>query len=142
MQPVAPTGWPSEIPLPCYCGKKGCLEAYCSADALTGGRVDLDTFFAALRAGESTETARWQRYLFDLATAINKMHMVIDCDVILGGHIAPYLTDEDLGQLFSLVQQKSSFAEQRSYIHVGTCTHAVVTTGAALLFVNDFLNSI
>ncbi len=128
--------------LPCYCGKKGCLETYCSADALIGSHKDLDDFFTSLRSGKPEETARWHQYLDDLSTAINNMHMLIDCEVILGGHIAPYLTESDFDELLSLVHEKCSFPEQRHYIHIGKCTHAVVATGAALLFVNEFLDSI
>ncbi len=127
---------------PCYCGKKGCLEAYCSADALVGENRTLDDFFTSLRSGKTEETARWHQYLDDLSTAVNNMHMLIDCDVILGGHIAPYLNESDFDELLTLVQEKCSFPEQRHYIHVGKCTHAVVATGAALLYVKEFLDSI
>jgi N-acetylglucosamine repressor len=127
---------------PCYCGKKGCLEAYCSADALIGENHNPDDFFTSLRSGEPEETARWHQYLDDLSTAIDNMHMLIDCDVILGGHIAPYLNESDFDELLTLVHEKCSFPEQHHYIHIGKCTHAVVATGAALLFVNEFLDSI
>lgn len=128
--------------LPCYCGKKGCLEAYCSADALIGAGNSPDEFFTSLRLEKPKETARWQQYLDDLSTAINNVHRVIDCEVILGGHIAPYLNDTDLEKLNDMVREKSSFSEPRPYIHRGKCTHAVVATGAALLLVNEFLESI
>lgn len=128
--------------LQCYCGKNGCLEAYCSGDALVGEDHNLEDFFTSLRSGKPAETARWLQYLEDLSTAINNMHMLIDCDVIIGGHIAPYLNENDFDKLLSLVHEKCSFAEKRRYIHIGKCTHAVVATGAALLFVNDFLDSI
>ncbi len=127
---------------PCYCGKKGCLEAYCSGDALAGEKRSLDDFFTALRSGKQEETDRWHDYLDDLSTAINNMHMVIDCDVILGGHIAPYLNESDFDELLTLAHEKCSFQEKRHYIHIGKCTHAVIATGAALLFVSDFLDSI
>ena len=38
---------------PCYCGKQGCLDAYCSASCLsdmTGGK--LEQFFTGLKQGE------------------------------------------------------------------------------------------
>lgn len=127
---------------PCYCGKKGCLEAYCSADALVGDDKNLDSFFAALRSGRPEQTARWNQYLDYLSTAINNLHMLIDCEVILGGHITPYLNESDFYQLNNLVHEKCSFPEQRDYIHLGKCSHAIVGTGAALLFITDFIDSI
>ena len=127
---------------PCYCGKRGCLETYCSADALVGEDQDLDTFFAALRSGKPEQVERWHQYLDYLSTAINNIHMVIDCEVILGGHITPYLNESDFRYLNLLVKNKCAFPEKREYIHIGKCTHAVVASGAALIYVTDFLNSI
>lgn len=127
---------------PCYCGKRGCLEAYCSADALTGDGSDLDTFFTELSAGNPNQKTRWSKYLDYLSTAINNVHLLIDCDVILGGHIAPYLTEDDLHELNTLVRSKCFFPDRRDFIHRGKCSHAVVATGAALIFVTDFIDSI
>jgi len=127
---------------PCYCGKKGCLEAYCSADSLIGSDDNLDSFFAALRSGNSDQAERWNQYLGYLSAAINNMHMLINCDIILGGHIAPYFNDSDFNKLNSLVHEKCSYPEQRDYIHIGRCSHAVVATGAALLYITEFLDSI
>lgn len=128
--------------LPCYCGKNGCFEAYCSADALVGESGNLDDFFASLRSGEPKATARWNQYLDDLSTGINNLHMVIDCDVILGGHIAPYLNESDFDKLMTYARNKCSFTERRNYIHIGKCTHAVVPTGAALSYIQTFIESI
>lgn len=127
---------------PCYCGKKGCLDAYCSADALIGDDSDLSTFFERLRAGNPEQKTRWIQYLDYLSTAINNVHLLIDCDVILGGHIAPFLTEDDLRDLNALVRSKCFFPDQRDFAHCGKCTHAVVATGAALIFIKDFINSI
>ncbi len=127
---------------PCYCGKRGCLEAYCSADALIGNDSDLDTFFTELWAGNPKQKTQWSQYLDYLSTAINNVHLLIDCDVILGGHIAPYLTKEDLRELNSLVRSKCFFPDHRNFIHCGKCSHTVVATGAALVFVTDFIDSI
>lgn len=126
---------------PCYCGKKGCLEAYCSTTALTGGG-DLETFFAALRARKPRETERWGRYLGNLALAVDNLHLLLDCTVILGGHIVPFLTDGDLCRLNTLLREKNPFPDRRDYVRVGKCSHAVVATGAALLFTSDFLRCV
>lgn len=127
---------------PCYCGKRGCLEAYCSTTALVGDDRDLETFFAALRLGKTKEAERWSRYLDYLALAIDNLHVLMDCEIILGGHIVPYLTENDLYRLNALLREKNSFPDQREYVRIGKCSHAVVATGAALLFISDFLRSI
>lgn len=68
----------------CYCGKKGCLDAYCSAKCLTEGRVE--DFFGRLVQGEPEEASLWDQYTTYLAIAVNNIHMVLDCDVVLGGY--------------------------------------------------------
>ena len=68
---------------PCYCGKCGCMETYCSMRALLSEDPDrdppptpeeADRFFCALRAGNAVAAARWDRYLHDLALAIDNLH--------------------------------------------------------------------
>lgn len=127
---------------PCYCGKKGCLEAYCSATALAGSGRDLESFFAAVRARKPEETKRWERYLDYLALAVNNLHMLMDCKIILGGHIVPYLTDGDLYRLSTLLREKNPFPVGQDYVRIGRCSHAAAATGAALLFLSDFLRSV
>ena len=53
---------------PCYCGKKGCLDAYCSAKVLsqlTDGNLAL--FFDGLRSGNAALQTAWNEYLSYLA---------------------------------------------------------------------------
>ena len=52
----------------CYCGKKGCLDAYCSAKRLAdskGGK--LEEFFCALKTEEAEGEALWEDYTEKLA---------------------------------------------------------------------------
>ncbi len=126
---------------PCYCGKCGCLETYCSTNALFG-EEDAERFFQSVLSGNENECRRWDNYLDILSSAIDNLHMLIDCEVILGGHIGPYLTTEDLRNLNDMARQKCAFPEQRSYIRVGQCPAAVVAIGAGLRFIGDFLSEI
>jgi predicted NBD/HSP70 family sugar kinase len=45
--------------LPCSCGKKGCLEAYCATTRLSG-EGDIGDFFAGLDRGEERNQAVWE----------------------------------------------------------------------------------
>lgn len=57
---------------PCYCGKKGCLDAYCSAKVLsqlTDGNLAL--FFDGLRSGDAALQTAWNEYLSYLAVKLN-----------------------------------------------------------------------
>ncbi|MDE7244476.1 MAG: ROK family protein [Oscillospiraceae bacterium] len=47
----------------CYCGKLGCVECYCSADALLHSGETLPGFFRLLREGEVEYCARWEEYI-------------------------------------------------------------------------------
>ena len=125
----------------CYCGKHGCMECYCSASALLGGESPVE-FFAALRQNSPQHGARWIEYLGWLALALNNLHMVLDSPIILGGHIAPYLTDEDLALLFSLIQLRTAFPEHESFLRLGVQENDVVAIGAAIPFIRAFLQDL
>lgn len=126
----------------CYCGKQGCVECYCSASALLDKSETLEQFFDAVRQNSSTHVARWTEYLGWLSMALNNLHMVLDSVIILGGHIAPFLTDADLDQLFSFVQERTAFPETENFLRLGVQEKDVVAMGAAIPFINEFLSSI
>ncbi|MDO5784763.1 MAG: ROK family transcriptional regulator [Eubacteriales bacterium] len=126
----------------CYCGKQGCVECYCSASALLEEDETLEQFFEAVRQNNRTHTARWTEYLNFLAMALNNLHMVLDSWIILGGHIAPFLTDTDLEQLFSLIQERTAFPENENFLRLGVQEKDVVAIGAAIPFVQEYLSSI
>ena len=77
----------------CYCGKKGCLDAYCSAKVLR--REDEDTierFFEDLNQGFPENIQMWDTYLEHLAVAVSNLRMAYDCDIILGGNVGGNMT--------------------------------------------------
>ena len=127
---------------PCYCGKLGCVERYCSADALLNGAETLSDFFTLLRQGSAEHGARWEEYIGWLAVALNNIHMVLDSIIILGGHIAPYLTQDDLDRLFAAVQARTAFPENENFLRVGVQADDIIATGAAIPFVRSFLDSV
>lgn len=126
----------------CYCGKLGCMECYCSASALLRDGESLADFFGLLRTGSTEHSQRWNTYLHDLARALNNIHMVMDSIIILGGHVAPYLTQEDLDRLFAAVQARSAFPESENFLRLGVQERDIIAVGAAIPFVRAFLESI
>lgn len=133
--------------LPCYCGQMGCMECYCSANALLAGNgdsgnEDLDAFFEAKNAGSREQEDRWVRYLNYLAMAINNLHMVIDSEVILGGHLAPYMNEQDLEYLHARMQKTTAFPEADTFLSLGKRKSSTVATGAALYYIKDFLQNL
>lgn len=128
--------------LPCYCGQKGCMECYCSANALLKGEEDLDSFFERKNAGDSDIQKRFHTFLEYLALAINNLHMTFDSQIILGGHIAPYLEEQDLEFLHRHIQSITAFPESDPYIFQGKCKSHVVSIGAGLPYIQSYLGQI
>lgn len=127
---------------PCYCGKRGCMETCCSVSALLEGDETLEDFFLHLRKKEHSYEERWLSYLSALTIAIDNLHMVIDYDVILGGSIAPYITDNDIDLLLSKIQKASAFPTDRHFISTASCAGIPIACGAALPYIRKFLESL
>lgn len=127
---------------PCYCGKLGCMECYCSVNAMLEKGENLEDFFFQLRQGASRQIQRWMEYLDYLAMALNNLHMVLDCTIVLGGHMAPYLIQQDIDVLFSKLQNRTAFPEEENFICIGTQENNTVASGAAIPFIRTFLETI
>lgn len=128
--------------LPCYCGKKGCVNAYCSLTSLLKGQNDIQYFFTQLRKGSTSYVQRWHKYLDYLATAIDNLHMTINSNIILGGTLSHYLIEEDVEYLHQVILKKTAFPTTSKYISISSCTNLYACIGAALPFVKNYLDSI
>ncbi len=128
--------------IPCYCGKKGCLNSYCSLSALTSQYEAVDAFFAALRKEKADCVKRWHEYLKVLALAIDNLHMIITCDVIIGGTLAKYLTQDDISLLHGFVDKRTAFPDAKNYIRASKCSNLPLAIGAAIPVVRKFLGKI
>lgn len=128
----------------CYCGNRGCLETYCSANALeqTSG-LPVKEFFPLLREKKSPQlTQIWEDYLNYLAFAMKNLNMVIDAPVIISGYLAPYFTEEDIDFLLKRINSASPFMLKKEQILVGVHGQYTPALGAALFYVEQFLESI
>ena len=126
----------------CYCGKQGCVDAYCSAKILaayTDGK--LEKFFEELEKGNNEYSKVWEEYLTHLAMAINNLRMAFDCSVIIGGYVGsfiePYLThlQEKAGQL-------NTFEMNAQYIKPCRFKTEASALGAALRNIEIFISTI
>lgn len=126
--------------LPCNCGKKGCLEAYCSTKVLTEPNFeDVDDFFTALEMGNQYCRQKWDIYLDYLATGINNIRTIFDSDVIIGGEIDRYL-EKYSDMLVKKLLQLHSFGVAPDYLHFSKFNDKASAVGAALLQIDSFLN--
>lgn len=127
----------------CYCGKRGCLDAYCSAAALEQAAGEpLDRFFENLRLGQRDEKKIWHSWLKDLALAIDNARMVVRGDILIGGYVRDYMRDEDFALLHTLIMKQTFFETDDLTIRRGLCREQAAALGGALLYIRAFLGSI
>ena len=125
----------------CYCGNRGCLETYCSANSLEAAAgMSVKEFFPALRSGSSPELQNiWKDYLNHLAFAIKNLNMIIDSPVIISGYLAPYFIQEDLDTLLTQINTNNPFTFAPDQLILGTHGQYTPAVGAALHYVKKFL---
>lgn len=128
----------------CYCGNRGCLETYCSANALEqAAGMNIKDFFSLLREKKSSQlTQIWKDYLHHLAFAMKNLNLIIDAPIIISGYLAPYFLEDDIAYLTKHINVFSSFALNKEHIFVGTNGQYTPAIGAALFYVNQFIHAI
>lgn len=126
----------------CYCGCYGCVDAYCSAKVLTDfTNGNLENFFEELRNGNKGFTRLFDEYLDYLAITVNNLRMCYDCDIIVGGTVGAHMTD-----YIDILREKAAalnpFDRNTDYIKCCHYKTAASAVGAAIYFIDDFVNSL
>ena len=98
----------------CYCGNHGCLETYCSANAL----------------------------VHSTGLAAKEFFPLIDAPIIISGYLAPFFTEEDILYLLKRINTSSPFVLDWNQILVGTHGQYTPAIGAALFYVEQFIQSV
>lgn len=125
----------------CYCGNYGCLETYCSANALknTAG-MPIKEFFNTLRATHTPTISKiWENYLDRLAFSIRNLNLIIDCPVILCGYLAPYFLEQDISYLLKKINEHALFQMSEDQLLLGNHGQYTPAIGASLYYVKQFL---
>lgn len=125
----------------CYCGKNGCMETLCSLSALLCEKESPDDFFRNLRLKSPSYVNRWSLFLTNLAKAINLLHLIYDTDFILGGYLAPYLQEEDLAFMHHKIRDMTPFDESADFLLISKMPKHNITIGAALPYIQAFLDN-
>lgn len=126
----------------CYCGKNGCLDVYCSALKLASlADGSLDEFFAGVRGGNSRYQEAFRHYLSYLAVAVENLHMVFDCDVVLGGYVGGYM-DEHMDVFRQMIGENNIFEGSGDYVK--SCRYKVeaAALGAAQHYIKEYIKEI
>lgn len=127
----------------CYCGSHGCLETYCSANSLENlAGENLNSFFKKLRAEDPFCTKLWNEYLNNLAIAIRNLNVILDCNIVISGFLAPYLTEKDINILNDRVSELLPFPITENFITLSHYGELAPAIGSALILVDKFLKTI
>lgn len=126
----------------CYCGKKGCVDAYCSALVL---RLDedqtLEQFMEMVSAGDEKCVQIWDSYLEHLALTVANLRVLFDVDIILGGYVGHYLKDYML-ELRTKISKISIFDSDVSYLRNCIFEKEVSAVGVAKHFIYKFVDEL
>lgn len=126
----------------CYCGKSGCMDPYCNAKTLSSlADGKLEDFFDGLQQGREDFSKAWEQYTNYLSIAIHNIHMLLDCDIILGGYVGSYIKNY-IQQIKEKVTQRNTFSQDASYIKECHYTIGAAAFGAALYVIEEFVDQI
>lgn len=126
----------------CYCGQKGCVNAYCSSKILSdlaGGK--LVRFFEGLEEGNPIFREAFQKYLHHLAVTVINLKMLFDNPVIIGGYTGQYF-EPYIEELRKLVVQLDPYDNNGEFLRPCTYKKTASAAGAAMYFLNDYIELI
>jgi predicted NBD/HSP70 family sugar kinase len=127
----------------CYCGEKGCADVYCRTEVLTDITADgtLAGFFEMLKNGNKKAAAQWDTYLNHLASLLNSLHMILDCNILLGGQLAQYI-EPYLDELKRRAYRRNSVDKSQDYIRKAKFSGEAMAAGAALYYIDEFVKNV
>ncbi|MDD3794681.1 MAG: ROK family transcriptional regulator [Lachnospiraceae bacterium] len=126
---------------PCFCGRRGCADAYLTTSILADAADGLlDKFFQELPEKEAYR-ALWEEYLQYLALAIHNLNMVFDRPLIIGGYLGEYIGSytEELGKK---IREMDPYLEDSSFVKPAVLKYEAAAMGAAAVFTEQYLNSL
>lgn len=127
---------------PCACGKRGCLEAYCSALRFKEELgINTEEFFLRLGEHDPRVGSLWNDYKRHLVIGIHNIRMALDCEVVLGGFVAEYLNIY-LPELRSMLSEINPFDADCSFLRVDRHPRFDTIIGVAYYFIRDFIDGI
>lgn len=125
----------------CYCGKKGCADAYCAASVLLQeGDEHLEAFMERI-GKEKTAEHIWDEYMENLSILISNLRMAFDTNIILGGDVGGYLSSYML-ELGQRVLKYNLFDKDISYLKNCSYKREASAVGVAKYFFEKFINQI
>ncbi len=125
----------------CYCGKRGCINAYCAATVLSKHTENnLQLFFQQLESGNPSFSLVWDTYVQNLCTAINNLRMAFDCDIMIGGYVGQYISPY-FPKIKTILSELNTFENSGDYLIPCRYKSEAAAVGAALIPVNIYIDA-
>ena len=99
----------------------------------------IPAFIKQVKEGNYNATNIWHIYLQNLALLIDNVRMVFPGDIVLGGLMTPYFSNEDLKYIMDSAQAVTTFKKAKFQILKGKCGSKGALTGAALTLITNYL---
>lgn len=126
----------------CYCGMKGCLDAYCSEKRLTRlTNGNLEQFFLELDRRNPEFVTTWDTYTTCLTIALNNIYMILDCEIVLGGYVGGFM-ETYMRDLCSKVGQRNIFVTEGNFVRACVYKFEAAALGAALTIIERYVEQI
>lgn len=126
----------------CYCGRIGCVDAYCSAKVLSDmSEGSLERFFQGLEEKNAAFLKLWDEYLEDLALTVNNLRIIFDCDVILGGYVGGFM-EKYMGDLRKRVLKYCMFDQDVTFLRDCRIKYEASAVGTAMKFIDQYIESV
>ncbi len=125
----------------CYCGQKGCVNAYISAKILSDPfDGQLEVFFARLEEGDEASHKVFDEYLDYLAITVVNIRMLYDCQIIIGGYVGTHI-DRYMEDLKEHIRVYDPYNQVYDYVQPCQYKNEASAVGSALPFITDFIEN-
>lgn len=126
----------------CYCGKKGCVNSYCSVKALKDASgLQLEDFMEQVSQKNPDALKIWDEYLEYLAITVTNIRMMYDLDIVLGGDVGEYL-EPYMIELGEKVRKYNVLDKDTGYLKTSAYKKGSKAAGAALYFIYQCIDDI
>ena len=83
----------------------------------------------------------WEEYTSYLSIAVNNIHMVLDCDIILGGYVGSYI-EAHIKEVQDKTARRNTFAEGGGFVKACRYKVGAAALGAALEVIERFIEQV
>lgn len=127
----------------CYCGNKGCFDAYCNTNILREcANGSLEDFFKGVSEEKASYLNTLQEYIEYLADAIFSIRIVFGGVIIIGGEIGKY-AEYYIDAVRDILDKKVFFPDEHAaeYLLADQTGEYAIAIGAAMYYCGHVLDT-